>query len=692
MFSPRIRKAGSGPPPAQQKAAPFFQPKLTVNAPGDQYEQEADAMAQRVAQTPPGKAVEGADAVQRQPQAPEEEPVQRKCAECEQKEKERVQRQEKKEEEKLQRQPEREEEQGPPVQTKPLLRKKAGGGYTATPALHARIAASKGTGTSLPAPTRARMQSAFGVDFGQVRIHTDSRAADLNAGINARAFTHGSDIYFNRGEYAPESGEGRKLLAHELTHVVQQGVGINNNSVIMTSDKRFSSLLQCSLQSDIREESGKTEENRTHGRLGLLETQARNKADAIFQEQTGNKPLPEGATGKATQVINHIEHEIIRLETARALGYQQAVSNIIGELTLNKDQAASFWLAFSGNTIWALSGLIPLLGPVIGVSKILSSRGKVKIIENAVGKFLKVGGGNVASSIVGLTGAEMAQFSGDGPASGSTLPRTMEEVQRAFTKINTRIMSRYRIEAFAFTLDFLENLDKFIDPSSRPVPVDFLENFSKGCIMETLFADLSQQKILNKSNYTINTEKAQESAKRNLIDKITDVWFTNQVESIGLGARPGVLQIELASDYPYNKKLKIQGGNIVGEGSDIDLMRERLANRPLKEITIPKVIRMNGNMGWGLADCFWNINVTGQDKTVHTKSKYQAYTATEQHVVSYAGHPTFGYPWLAAFHFGLNDLSSKDSRNTATNRWAGAHEIWDAIKDSKIGSIGNSSW
>lgn len=233
MFSPRIRKTGSGPPPAQQKAAPFFQPKLSVNAPGDQYEQEADAVAQRVAQTPPGKAVEGAGAVQRQPEAPEEEPVQRKCAECEQKEKERIQRQEKKEEEeeKLQRRPEREEEQGPPVQTKPLLRKKAGGGYTATPALHARIAASKGSGASLPAPTRARMQSAFGVDFGQVRIHTDSRAADLNAGINARAFTHGSDIYFNRGEYAPDSGEGRKLLAHELTHVVQQRGGATLNKI-----------------------------------------------------------------------------------------------------------------------------------------------------------------------------------------------------------------------------------------------------------------------------------------------------------------------------------------------------------------------------------------------------------------------------------------------------------------------------
>lgn len=222
MFSTRIRKSGSTP--VQHKEGAFFQPKLTINAPGDQYEQEADTMAERVVQQPQGKGpasvAETPGSVQRQEKEPEETPVQRKCADCEQKEKERLQRQENKEEEQLQRQAEREEE---PVQTKPLMRKNAGGGYSATPALSTQLSASKGQGTTLPAPTRTHMETAFGADFGQVRIHTDSRAADMNAGVNARAFTHGSDIYFNRGQYAPESGEGRRLLAHELTHVVQQG-------------------------------------------------------------------------------------------------------------------------------------------------------------------------------------------------------------------------------------------------------------------------------------------------------------------------------------------------------------------------------------------------------------------------------------------------------------------------------------
>ncbi len=198
MFSTRIRKSGS--PSVQHKEGAFFQPKLTINAPGDKHEQEADTMAERVVQAPQGQApVSAADAtasLQRQAEDREEEPVQR--------------------------QPEKKEEEKPPVQMMPLMRKSAGGGFTATAGLSNRLSASKGGGSALPAPARAHMESAFGADFSRVRIHTDRGAAEMNAGINARAFTHGSDIYFNSGQYTPESREGKRLLAHELTHVVQQ--------------------------------------------------------------------------------------------------------------------------------------------------------------------------------------------------------------------------------------------------------------------------------------------------------------------------------------------------------------------------------------------------------------------------------------------------------------------------------------
>jgi hypothetical protein len=80
-------------------------------------------------------------------------------------------------------------------------------------------------GRSLDGATRESMESAFGADFGGVRVHTGAAADRLNGDLSARAFTTGSDIFFRQGEYEPGRSSGRELLAHELTHVVQQGGG-----------------------------------------------------------------------------------------------------------------------------------------------------------------------------------------------------------------------------------------------------------------------------------------------------------------------------------------------------------------------------------------------------------------------------------------------------------------------------------
>ena len=66
------------------------------------------------------------------------------------------------------------------------------------------------------------MEASFGADFRGVRVHTGSEADALNSAVHARAFTTGHDIFFRAGEYNPQSSGGRELLAHELTHVVQQ--------------------------------------------------------------------------------------------------------------------------------------------------------------------------------------------------------------------------------------------------------------------------------------------------------------------------------------------------------------------------------------------------------------------------------------------------------------------------------------
>ncbi len=86
----------------------------------------------------------------------------------------------------------------------------------------AGLQASKGGGQPMNAPLRKSMENRFGQDFSHVRIHNNHAAGNLSASINAQAFTHGSDIYFNQNKFDDTSASGQRLLAHELTHVIQQ--------------------------------------------------------------------------------------------------------------------------------------------------------------------------------------------------------------------------------------------------------------------------------------------------------------------------------------------------------------------------------------------------------------------------------------------------------------------------------------
>lgn len=94
--------------------------------------------------------------------------------------------------------------------------------FTAS-SLSERIETAAGAGQPLPAEMLGDMNASFGADFSNVHIHTGANAIQMNKELGAQAFTHGSDIYFNSGKYNPGSSAGKHLLAHELTHVVQQG-------------------------------------------------------------------------------------------------------------------------------------------------------------------------------------------------------------------------------------------------------------------------------------------------------------------------------------------------------------------------------------------------------------------------------------------------------------------------------------
>ena len=89
--------------------------------------------------------------------------------------------------------------------------------------LHTRLNQSRSGGQPLPEKTRTFMESKFGVDFSAIRLHTDSQAVQMARELNAEAFTFGRDIYFGAERYSSGTSAGERLLAHVLTHVVQQG-------------------------------------------------------------------------------------------------------------------------------------------------------------------------------------------------------------------------------------------------------------------------------------------------------------------------------------------------------------------------------------------------------------------------------------------------------------------------------------
>ena len=96
------------------------------------------------------------------------------------------------------------------------------GSFAAGAQIESRLQSSKGGGQPLADGTRNFMESRFGNDFSSVRVHTNAESVQMNQSLQAQAFTHGNDIYFNSGKYNPESTGGKRLLAHELTHTIQQ--------------------------------------------------------------------------------------------------------------------------------------------------------------------------------------------------------------------------------------------------------------------------------------------------------------------------------------------------------------------------------------------------------------------------------------------------------------------------------------
>ncbi len=98
------------------------------------------------------------------------------------------------------------------------------------PAAPARVVNTSG-GSPLPAPVRGQMERRFGASFGNVRVHTGDAAAQHSGALNANAFTVGQDVFFGKDKFQPQSAGGQELIAHELTHTIQQGAAVQHDAV-----------------------------------------------------------------------------------------------------------------------------------------------------------------------------------------------------------------------------------------------------------------------------------------------------------------------------------------------------------------------------------------------------------------------------------------------------------------------------
>ena len=208
--------------PDKHFSSTFFEPKiqkkLTTGTAGDRYEVEADRVADNVVNKQKGggllqsKVEEGVQKkpnyetitkVQQQDLA-QEQPLQKKGKE-------------KEEDKKVQKKSDQEEDK--------KVQKKLSNTEPVNQSDENDLNSSKGSGTAMDKNTRREMESGFGNDFGKVNIHTDSKAIKMSEELGAQAFTHGNDIYFNNGKYNTDSKAGKHLLAHELTHTIQQTSG-----------------------------------------------------------------------------------------------------------------------------------------------------------------------------------------------------------------------------------------------------------------------------------------------------------------------------------------------------------------------------------------------------------------------------------------------------------------------------------
>ena len=254
-----------------------IQTKLTVGAPGDKYEQEADSMAAKVMAMPDSALQQP---IQRQTPsrtaAVEPSSLINSIAPL------------------LRRSSGEEEEEE--IQMKSGVQRASDGSTQASKSIESRLADSKGGGSPLSEEVRGFMEPRFNADLSGVKVHTNSNAVQMNKELNAQAFTHGSDIYYSEGK-SPGKNE---LTAHELTHTIQQGGAVRMNKEVwrQPQQEEEAETLQAKEIPLARKEQP------------LFNKETSFKTSGTYNETLAAKELPSHSTTLSHNIISHNKEQL----------------------------------------------------------------------------------------------------------------------------------------------------------------------------------------------------------------------------------------------------------------------------------------------------------------------------------------------------------------------------------------------
>ena len=553
----------------------------------------------------------------------------------------------------------------------------------------------------IPEDVFFKMENSFGQDFSNVSFYKNSKSADR---LNAKAFTQGENIHFAPGYFSPSTSSGQKLIGHELAHVSQQRMGkvkpttqlkgkhlnddsalereadiqgekaangemINDPSMNFSSTASSSKVIQ---RQTLREHShnqfdiGMDELSSTfEGQGGILGRQLQAIDDFVFEIRQQDPPpmaeiILEEAIGvlvgsAVTSIGNLIKSKIIsRIPNPRQRDV--IVGDLEPELSESIDVPDRVRIEHNQQAQEINGQLVEQAG--IQSENVLQARGEIR--RNTSSEIMDQ---MVRQARSGSTGYVAQAFASS--TSGNVPERFGSVQKRALRSAAQEQISTLRSELAAFR--------STSDPDDEWVRANELYQGFRDTIDQA---------------YDIQ------------FNKMTDLWFLLQTQSIGAGDRAGVIGLQLDGISP-NGNIVIDDAWIVGQGNNAEI-RNRLSRRTLNDIAIPKVIQMHGSFEESWASPFFTINIYGRTarssgpsfQAPATQGRFAREALDNGQRINGVSVNRWGDAWLAAHYLNLGDLDPSDERVNSNNVARGALKVWNAIKNHRPPSLGtsNSPW